>query len=226
MLYLYAVSAVAAEHVLAEIPRRWKLEFAATPMKFVPVVRRILAKRGRKLNWVSPCFLYVLDLDDEEIPMTRHRYPTKSQPPNPNRSEPQSTQRAQEPGGLVIDRKHRVGTLKPDDAKVIADHWPHGRNVEYVRWRIASGPTCAIRRKRKLVAWAITHADGTMGILHVRGEYRGQGMARSITTALAERCLMAGLRPFLYVVKRNRASINLTGSMGFRRHGAYCWFGE
>jgi GNAT superfamily N-acetyltransferase len=191
MLYMYARNPKAAERVLAELPKSWRLSFAATPARLVPAVRRALKKRGRKLDWVEQCYLYHL-----------------------------------EPSRLVIDRTHRVGKLKPGDARLIAEYWPHGRNPEYVRWRIRSGPTCAIRRNGKLVAWAITHADGTMGILHVLKEYRGLGMARAITTALAERCLKAGLKPFLYIVKRNKASISLTESMGFTRRGAYCWFGE
>jgi predicted GNAT family acetyltransferase len=127
---------------------------------------------------------------------------------------------------LVIDRTHKVGYLKPEDARLIVDYWPHGRNEAYIRWRIAAGPTCAIRQKGRLVAWALTHTDGSMGILHVLDNYRGQGMARSITTALAERCLKAGLRPFLYIVEKNKASINLTKSMGFTRHAVVGWFGE
>jgi 8-oxo-dGTP diphosphatase len=191
MLYMYARNLKAAERVLAGIPGKWRLGFAATPARLVPAVRRALRKRGRRLTWVSPCYLYGL-----------------------------------EPGRLVICRTHRVGNLKPVDAGLIAKYWPHGRNPDYVRERIRSGPTCAIRRNGRLVAWAITHADGAMGILHVLEEYRGQGMARAITTALAERCLRAGLKPFLYIVKRNRASINLTESMGFTRRGVCCWLGE
>lgn len=208
MLYLYAANTRAAERVLDEIPRRWRLEFAATPTRLVPAVRRALRKRGRRLNWVSPCFLYVLD----------------SEP----RTEAGGTRRAERYGfpSLVIDRSHRVGYLKPEDARLIVNYWPHGRNMDYIRWRIATGPTCAIRRDGKPAAWAITHADGAMGILHVLDEYRGQGMARSITTALAERCEKAGLRPFLYIVEKNKASIKLTESMGFRRHATVAWFGE
>jgi GNAT superfamily N-acetyltransferase len=191
MLYMYAANTPAAARVLDEIPRRWRLEFAATSGELVPAVRQALRKRGRKLNWVSPCYLYVL-----------------------------------EPDRLVIDRTHCVEYLRPVDARLIAEYWPHGRNADYIRWRIRTGPSCAIRRDGKLVAWAITHGDGAMGILHVLDEYRGQGMARSITTALAERCLQVGLQPFLYIVKKNNASVNLTESMGFRRHSVVAWFGE
>jgi len=185
-LYLFATSNRTAESLLAELPGRWKLRFAATSRRFVRSVRKF-----RKINWTGPCYLYVLD-----------------------------------PKKLVICRQHRVERLRPADAPAIARHWPHGRSVAYVQWRIAVGPTCAVRRNGKLVAWALTHADGSMAILHVLEEYRGQGMARSITTALAQRIMKRGLMPFLYIVKRNKASICLTESMGFERHGNYCWFGE
>lgn len=130
------------------------------------------------------------------------------------------------PEKLVIDTRHKIGTLRDRDAALVTKYWPHGKSRDYVRWRMQAGPTCAIRHKDKLVAWALTHADGAMGMLHVLDEYRGQGLARAITTALARRCLRHGIRPFLYIVTKNKASISLTESMGFDRYGTYCWFGE
>jgi GNAT superfamily N-acetyltransferase len=131
-----------------------------------------------------------------------------------------------DPRKLMLNRAHRVGTLRDEDVPVVTRYWTHGKSQEYIRWRIQVGPTCAVRDRGKLAAWALTHADGTMGILHVLKEYRGQDMARSITTALARRCLKAGIKPFLYILRNNRASINLTESMGFTRYGTYVWFGE
>jgi ribosomal protein S18 acetylase RimI-like enzyme len=196
-LYLYATSNKAAAALVGELPRRWRLEFAATPQRFVKSVRK-----HRKLNWVAPCYLYVLN------PGVRGRSPLR-------------------PGSaLGSDPAHRVGRLRPGDAPLIAHHWPHGKSVSYVQWRIGAGPSCAIRRGGKLVAWALTHADGSMAILHVLEAYRGQGMARSITAALVQRIVKWGLKPFLFIVKKNQASISLTESMGFRRHGVYCWFGQ
>jgi ribosomal protein S18 acetylase RimI-like enzyme len=64
-----------------------------------------------------------------------------------------------------------------------------------------------------------------MGLLHVLDEYRGQGMARSITSALVQRLGRRRLPRFLYIVRNNQASIRLTESMGFTRKGSYCWFG-
>lgn len=129
------------------------------------------------------------------------------------------------PGQLVIDRSHRVTALRPDDAAAIRSYWPYGRSVEHLRRRIVAGPSCGIRHRGRLVAWGLTHDDGSMGFLHVMKDYRGQGMARAITTALAGRLLRLGATPFLYIVKRNRPSIRLTEGMGFERVGEHGWFG-
>jgi GNAT superfamily N-acetyltransferase len=184
-LCMYAENTRAAEKLVGELPKRWRLSFRATPGRLIPAVTRV-----RPLKWKAPCYMYVLD-----------------------------------PKKLVIDRKHRVGFLTSDDVPLVTRYWPHGHSHGYIASRMRAGPTCAIRRNGKPAAWAITHDDGAMGILHVLDEYRGQGMARSITTALARRCLKAGVKPFMYILTDNKASISLTEAMGFDRRGVYCWFG-
>ncbi len=129
------------------------------------------------------------------------------------------------PERLVINRSHRVTSLRPEDAAVIRNYWPYGRSLAHLRWRIQAGPAYGIRKAGRLVAWGLTHDDGSMGFLHVLEEYRGQDMARAITTALAGRLLRLGRTPFLYIVKKNQPSIRLTESMGFERVGEYGWFG-
>jgi GNAT superfamily N-acetyltransferase len=130
-----------------------------------------------------------------------------------------------EPGRLVIDRSHRVSRLRLADAGIIARLWPYGRGVDHIRRRIENGPGYCVRRSGEPVAWGLTHEDGSMGFLHVLEAYRGSGMARSLTTALAGRLVRLGVRPFLYIVTTNAASIRLTEGMGFTRAGRYSWFG-
>jgi len=129
------------------------------------------------------------------------------------------------PGRLVIDRTHRVSQLRPDDAALIARAWPYGRSPEHILRRIVHGPGYCIRRQGAPVAWGLTHEDGSMGFLHVVEEYRHQGMARTLTTALAERLLKLGIQPFMHIMTTNRASLRLTASMGFSRAGRFSWFG-
>ena len=129
------------------------------------------------------------------------------------------------PGRLVIDRTHRVSLLRPEDAPLIARAWPYGRSPDHILRRIRSGPGYCIRRKGAPVAWGLTHDDGSMGFLHVVGQCRHQGMARTLTTALAGRLLSIGIQPFMYIVRDNTASLRLTASMGFTRAGLFSWFG-
>ncbi len=120
----------------------------------------------------------------------------------------------------------RVEPLVARDAATIAALWPHGRRVDYVRARIRAWPSCAVRHGGRLVAWGLTHDDGSMGFLHVLDEWRGRGFARAITAALSRRLLELGVRPHLYIMQDNLASITLTESCGFCRVGEYVWFGE
>ncbi len=129
------------------------------------------------------------------------------------------------PGRLVIDRTHRVTRLRPQDAELIARAWPYGRSPERILRRIRSGPGYCIRRTGAPVAWGLTHDDGSMGFLHVVEQYRHQGMARTLTTALAESLLRLDVQPFMYIVTSNRASLRLTAGMGFSRAGRFSWFG-
>lgn len=130
-----------------------------------------------------------------------------------------------EPANLTETPGPRVSTLKPVDAKVITAHWHYGRDPGHVRRLIRTQPGCGIRRKGRLVAWGLLHDDGSMGFLHVMEEYRGKGLARAITAALARRVLRLEQTPFLYILKTNTPSIRLTESMGFTRAGEFGWFG-
>jgi len=129
------------------------------------------------------------------------------------------------PDRLVIDRTHRVSRLRPEDAPLIARAWPYGRSPDRILRRIRSGPGYCIRRNEAPVAWGLTHDDGSMGFLHVVEQYRHQGMAKTLTTALAERLLRLGVQPFMYIITDNWASLRLTASMGFSRAGRFSWLG-
>ncbi len=132
-----------------------------------------------------------------------------------------------DPDRLVAHRGHRVGRLEPDDSRTVARYWPyHGGRGDstYIKWRIRTGPTCAIRRRGRLVAWALTHGDGSMGFLHVLEEWRGRGMAKSVGTALARRVMERGWMPFLFIERKNRPSLKLTAQMGLEPVGRYTWF--
>ena len=90
-----------------------------------------------------------------------------------------------EPGRLVIDRSHRVSRLRSEDAGIIAGSGPTAGASPTSGSRIENGPGYCVRRGGEPVAWGLTHDDGSMGFLHVLEAYRGSGMARALTSALA-----------------------------------------
>ncbi len=130
-----------------------------------------------------------------------------------------------DPRRLVIHPYRSISLLVPDDAETIVRHSPYNRRADYVCERIRLGPSCGIRINGRLVAWALTHDDCSMGFLHVLPEHRGKGLARALATALALKLLRLRIRPFMYIVRDNKASVTLTASMGFERCGTLCWFG-
>ncbi len=191
-LSLFATSTQAAARVLVETPRNLRMQFRATPPRFVALVRQLWRgpDQDRTIR-VNPCYLYAL-LD---------------------------------PRKLVTSTVRGITTLLPDDAETIVRNSPYNRRVSYVRERIKLGPGCGIRIDGRLVAWGLTHDDGSMGFLYVLPEHRGKGLARALTTALAQNLLRLDVRPFMYIVRNNNASVTLTSSMGFERCGTLYWFG-
>ncbi len=191
-LCLFATDTDAASRVLAEVPRNQRMQFRATPGRFIPLVRRLWHGPDRSSEvWTNPCCQFAL-LD---------------------------------PGRLQVCTGPRISRLTLADADTVVRHSPYNRRADYVRARILAGPSCGIRRRNELVAWGLTHDDGSMGFLYVLPEYRGKGLARALTTALARKLLRRNIRPFMYIVRDNRASVSLTSSMGFERCGTLYWFG-
>jgi ribosomal protein S18 acetylase RimI-like enzyme len=121
--------------------------------------------------------------------------------------------------------RHDVGELRSEDVALVSEHWPHGDDEAYVRWRIEAGPTAAIREDGALVSWAMTHGDDEMGFMTTLPAARRKGYARSNTAALSRRILERGGVPFLYTIRDNERAWRLVEAAGFERWGAYDWFG-
>jgi GNAT superfamily N-acetyltransferase len=130
------------------------------------------------------------------------------------------------PGKVVRAKlEHKVRPLLPKHAGLVSRNWQHGKRVEYIRWRIKKGPSAAVYLKGKPVSWALTHGDGSMGIMFTLPEHRSHGYARTITNALTQKVLDRGHKPFLYVSKTNHPSLSLVTSCGFVRRGEHVYIG-
>jgi len=120
---------------------------------------------------------------------------------------------------------HEIRHLRPEDAPLVNEHWPHGDSEEYVGWRIECGETAAIFENGRPVSWAMTHGDEEMGFMTTRPEARRRGYARSVTYGLVKEIRARDRIPYLYTIQENEPPQRLAESVGFVRHGPYHWFG-
>ncbi len=87
---------------------------------------------------------------------------------------------------------------------------------EYLLERIRLGKMLAIREQGNLAAFAGIHAEGSMGMLHVRKAYRRKGMAAALEIRLINMFLEKGDVPFCQIFEGNQASLALQKKLGLR----------
>lgn len=133
---------------------------------------------------------------------------------------------------LVLPRKKIKSTfpelpaLKEEDAEIIFRESVYKSilNVAYIKERITKGLSSSIIKNGKLVAWAMTQDDGSMGFLHVTYPYRGNGYALQLTTDLSRKVSEKERIPFVQIEKSNRTSIELAKKAGFVFDRNLNWF--
>jgi GNAT superfamily N-acetyltransferase len=115
-----------------------------------------------------------------------------------------------------------LGVLAPEHAVPVSDAWtvhdfgsPEAR-LAYVRRCIDCGPTAAVLREGRPVAYGLTHADGSIGILHTEPALRRQGLGRQVLAVLVRKLLERRAMVFGYVAVGNVPSIVLMEATGLR----------
>ncbi|MFQ5986257.1 MAG: GNAT family N-acetyltransferase [Thermoplasmata archaeon] len=129
---------------------------------------------------------------------------------------------------LRPSRAAQTRPLEASEAPMIAALWAPERNATaYVRRRIEGGISSGIEVDGELVAWDMTHFETDrvvmLGFLHVREAHRGQGYAKAVTTATAEKVFAKGKTAAAQVFEDNLPSLRLTEGMGFRRVRRQVW---
>jgi predicted GNAT family acetyltransferase len=74
-----------------------------------------------------------------------------------------------------------------------------------------------------LVAWAVTHDDGSLGMIYVLDDYRRHGYAKDITISMVEKTRRLGRYPFVHIIKDNEKSLNLAQGLGFEKVSSVVW---
>jgi 8-oxo-dGTP diphosphatase len=123
------------------------------------------------------------------------------------------------------ENKMEIHKLTTEDSRYIATQsiYKDMLSIEYLNERIERSVSAGIYEDNKLVAWALTHDDSSLGSMHVMKEYRRKGYAREITISLVEQCRAIGKIPFLQCEDKNVAAQRLVESLGFVKDRNVCW---
>lgn len=115
-----------------------------------------------------------------------------------------------------------LGVLASEHTGPVSDAWtvhdfesPEARRA-YVRSCIDRGPTAAVLREGRPVAYGVTHADGSIGILHTEPALRRQGLGRKVLSTLVRKLLERRAMVYAYVAVGNVPSIALMETTGLR----------
>ncbi|MBE0538276.1 MAG: GNAT family N-acetyltransferase [Ignavibacterium sp.] len=93
----------------------------------------------------------------------------------------------------------------------------------YVEERITKSISAAIFKKKKLVAWGLTHDDGALGSLHVLDEYREKGYGKEILISLIHQNRKLGKISFAQIEEKNVKATNLAEQLGFVKDRRVSW---
>lgn len=117
----------------------------------------------------------------------------------------------------------RIESLCPGDASQVTTHWTYGDTEDYPLARIHQAPTACIRAGGEPVSWALTHHDGSIGIVFTLQEHRRKGYAKAAISMLVKKQLLAGRTPYCFIVEGNEASKRLFEELGFVEQSRLCW---
>ena len=85
-------------------------------------------------------------------------------------------------------------------------------------WLIENRPSMAVREKDgTLIAYELIHYPGPSGLLYVKPQYRGKGIAKYLITEMARRRLKKGHDAFVYIQEDNSVSKHIHIKCGFKK---------
>jgi GNAT superfamily N-acetyltransferase len=96
-------------------------------------------------------------------------------------------------------------------------------SVQYIEERLKKDVSACILVDKKMVAWGLTHDDGSLGFLHVLEAYRKKGFAEKILRKLIQLKRDSGSPVFGNIVPGNSASTTLVHKLGFEFDQKSSW---
>ena len=122
-----------------------------------------------------------------------------------------------------------LGPLTDEDVSFVAGFWELGGDDKemHVRDRVNRFHSVCIRENGRPVSWCGLHFEvqniGNLGFAHTLEEHRRKGYASIVTKALVNRLSAQGMRATSHIIKDNKASMELSISLGFEIVGEHTW---
>ena len=125
----------------------------------------------------------------------------------------------------VPENKIETRRLTTDDSEYIISQslYKDMLTMGYVNGRIQKSVSAGINQNGKLVAWALTHDDGSLGSMHVLEDFRKKGLAKEITISLLKQCREINKIPFLQCEVKNIPAQKLVEKIGFIKDRNVSW---
>lgn len=131
----------------------------------------------------------------------------------------------------VYTRKEAL-PVKADVRRLTAEHLPFLQShysilsEQELKERLESGAIYGLFIDQKPVGFIGEHVEGSMGMLFVLPEYRGQGFAKALESSLINFTLQKGLTPFCQVEEENGVSQRLQETLGLYAAKDSLWWME
>jgi len=95
--------------------------------------------------------------------------------------------------------------------------------VKYIKERLNNDISAGILVDNQMLAWGLTHDDGSMGFLQVLKEFRKKGYAKNILLELIRQLRQEGKPIFGNIEPGNKASVHLVNKLGFKFDQKSSW---
>jgi hypothetical protein len=134
-------------------------------------------------------------------------------------------------GKSEFSNEHPTGVylreLDVESAAQIDSVWPYKYrgSQDYIASLIESngGYGVFLKNGDEMVAWAVKHCLGHIGMVQTRENEKKKGYGLLVTKALAKEIVEEGQRPFATIYAQNKASICMFEKLGFQKIGN-CYF--
>ena len=107
----------------------------------------------------------------------------------------------------VIDCEIRP--LGTQYAQQVSDGTPYHADINDVRMCLTRHPSAAVYVDGKPVCWCLLHLEGSLGMLYTVPEFRRQGYALKVMTAISQTVIDNGNIPYAYIIQGNTVSESL-----------------